>query len=98
MPDPLQGGGGPLRRGIAPAMPRHDDEIRGYEGQEAGYEDALRVSPVLARRSLEGFVRVQGEAVEVEAIVPVCVADEGEPVGPKSISSLEEGPVQMFVE
>ena len=52
----------------------------------------------LVLRGLERFVRVPREAVQVQAVVPVRPADEGQPVWTEVLHHVVEGHAQVFEE
>ena len=62
----------------------------------AGNEDAFGNSRVIIGHRLEAFARRGGEAVEVQAVIPVCPADERQAMGTPVCSRIVEGAAQML--
>ena len=59
-------------------MPCNIGELAAGEHKQAGDENGFGNLAVLVGRGLEGLARRIGEAVQVEAIVPIGAADEGQ--------------------
>ena len=67
-----------------------------YHEQAGNHQRFCLAAFRLVFRGLEGFIRVPGEAVQVQAVVPVGTADEGQHVGAEVLDDVVEGDAQVL--
>ena len=73
-------------------------EFAAGEHKQPGDEDGLGNLAVLVGGGLEGLARRIGEAVQVEAVVPVGAADQRQAMRPEALERVAEAALQMLVE
>ena len=66
--------------------------------EHAGDQHALGDPALSGLRRLEGFIRIDGVAVQIQAVVPVRPADQGKPVGSQVVDHVSEGTAQVLEE
>jgi hypothetical protein len=84
--------------GVESAVLGDGGELAAGLHKEAGDEDRFGHLAVLVGGGLEGLARRIGEAVEIEAVVPVGAADERQAVRPKALQGVVEAALQVLVE
>ena len=89
-----------IRSGFAvqPAVVRDRGQFAAGVYKQRGDEDRLGHFAILVGGRLEGLARRRGEAVQVQAIVPVGAADQRQPVGSKPIQCIGKAALQVVVE
>src|SRR5208283_1557166 len=73
-------------------------EFASGEHKQAGDEDGFGNLAILIGSGLEGLAWRIGEAVQVEAIVPIGAADQWQAMGTKTLAGVMEAALEMFVE
>ncbi len=86
------------RQLILPFAICHLRHLLRRQHEESGDEDRFRRLAVLALKDLEGLSRLLGKSVEIEAIVPVGVTDEGQAVGPAPVERVLQGALEMLIQ
>ena len=66
--------------------------------EEAGDEDRFGYLAILVGGGLEALAGGVGEAVEVEAVVPVGAANQRQAMRPKAVEGVLEAALQVLVE
>lgn len=84
------------RFGFKPAYPAQLGEIRTDEHEQSGDEDGFGHPAFDIGCRLERFARLLGEAVQVQAVVPVRASDQRQAMGPEIFDDMVEGTFQML--
>ena len=80
------------------AMARNASEFTAGQYEESGDKDGFGDLAVLVGRGLERLSRRIGEAIQVQAIVPIGAANKRQAVGAKTVERVAKAALEVLVE